>query len=414
MENIDEEELSGGDTPGVAFWENELEMPVLFWLDRAEENPFMERWVSKLTGPQVSVLHSLLGLQPRESTRHKKDDLRNALPSLRRFVPVGRFARSKSRVAVIDFAQGVLDSAIMELCQNGKGEFDAHALVFAIYDHDWRNLSAVFHLDKIHKSGFARMVLSKHLKLPSTDLGDFLSASSLAAHLERFDRTKNNGRTSDLKNVIPHDGRHLVFIRRAERHDLLLQHNTVVHGFAPEWIILDFQDGALRVNIASKSVSVPLEIANHIASAYFGRDVEYVNDRECSYSKQIQRFLGLLGNDKAEEIKLVELAVGNGPLDGAPKIVVSQTEGSIAAGVRHFEKAVGGILNDISQIDRIKVLYREKRVPLKFEADEENDDEFIVRYSDNILNEKERRSFEAFMSKTHGITILSTEKRHRR
>ena len=110
----------------------------------------------------------------------------------------------------------------------------------------------------------------------------------------------------------------------------------------------------------------------------------------------------------------MELVVGNGPLDGAPKIVVSQTEGSIAASVRHFEKAVGGILDDVSQIDRIKVLYREKRVPLKFEVDEENDDEFIVRYSDNILNEKERRSFEAFMSKTHGITILSTEKRHRR
>ncbi len=414
MENIDEGGLSGGGTPDMAFWENELEMPVLHWLERSEENPFMERWVSKLTGPQVSVLHSLLGLSPRESTRHKKDDLRNAMPSLRRFVPAGRFARSKSRVAVIDFAQGVLDPAIMELCQNGKGEFDAHALIFAIYDHDWMNLSKVFHLDKIHKSGFARMVLSKPLKQPSTDLGDFLSASSLAAHLERFDRTKNDERTSELKNVIPHNGRHLVFIRRAERHDLLLQRTTVVHGFTPEWIILDFQDGALRVNIASKSVSVPLEIANHIASAYFGQDAEYINDRECSYSKQIQRFLGLLGNDKAEEIKLVELVVGNGPLDGAPKIVVSQTEGSIAASVRHFEKAVGGILDDVSQIDRIKVLYREKRVPLKFEVDEENDDEFIVRYSDNILNEKERRSFEAFMSKTHGITILSTEKRHRR
>jgi hypothetical protein len=414
MENTRDTRPFDDRTPDVTFWENELEVPVRYWLEQAEDARFMERWISDLKGPRVSVLHALLNLPPVESTRRGKDDLRGRLGLLRQFVPVSRFARSKSRVAVIDFAESVLDPEVMELCRDGNGEFDVTALLFAVFDRDWNSLPTVFHLDKIHKSGFARMVLAKPPKRPDTDLGEFLDTSSLAAHLAGFDRAKKDGRASQAKNIIPRDGRLLVFVRRAERRDMLIQSTTVVHGFAPEWIILDFHDGAARVNISSKSISVPLEIANHIASAYFGREVEYVNDREHSYTKQIQRLLGLLGNDEIEELRLVEIAVDNGPLDGAPKIVLSRSEGSIAGSIRHFEKAVGGMVDDIDRIDRIKVLYRNKRVTLKFEGDDENDDEYVVRYSDHTLNEKERRLFEAFMSDSHGITILSTEKRHRR
>ncbi|OHC75214.1 MAG: hypothetical protein A3G18_06660 [Rhodospirillales bacterium RIFCSPLOWO2_12_FULL_58_28] len=405
---------SGGRVPDADFWENELEMPVRYWLEQAEDGRFMAGWVNGLKGPQVSVLHALLELTPVESTRQKKNDLRDKPELLKRFVPVGRFARSKSRVAVIEFAESVLALESMDLCRDGNDEFDVIALLFAIFDKNWKSLPTVFHLDKIHKSGFARMVLEKPPKRLDVSLGEFLTQTSLASHLARFDKTKNDGRISQMKSIIPRDGRYLVFIRRSERRDMLLQSTTVIHGFAPEWIILDFQEGAAKVNISSKSVSVPLEIANHIASAYFGRDVEYVNDREHSYTKQLRRLLSLLGNDKADELTLVEIAVDNGPLDGSPKIVLSRTEGSISSGIRHFEKAVGGIIEDVGHINHIKVLYRNKRVTLKFEQNDESDDEFVVRYSDHTLNEKERRLFEAFMSDSHGITILSTEKRNRR
>lgn len=414
MHDAEGTQSPGNPAPDADFWENELEMPVRYWLEQAGDNGFMENWITGLKGPQVAVLHSLLGLPSADSTRQRKHDLRDRAAALQRFVPVSRFARSKSRVAVIDYAETVLPPAVMDQCRDGNGEFDVPAVLFALFDHDWNDLPAVFHLDKIHKSGFARMILENPPKRPGKEFGTFLDTAGLSAHLARFDRTKSDGRASQLKNIIPRGGRHLVFVRRAERRDMLLQSTTVVHGFAPEWIILDFQDGATRVNISSKSVSVPLEIANHIASAYFGKEVEYVNDRECSYTKQIQRLLGLLADDRAEELTLVEIAVDNGPLDGAPKIVLSRSEGSIAGSIRHFGKAVGGILDDVGQIDRIKVAYQDKRVTLKFEPDEENEDEFVVRYSDHTLNENERRRFETFMSEAHGITILSTEKRHRR
>jgi len=47
------------------------------------------------------------------------------------FVLVERFAQYKSKVAVVDFAQGVLDDNVMDACQKNEDEFDTTALLFA-------------------------------------------------------------------------------------------------------------------------------------------------------------------------------------------------------------------------------------------------------------------------------------------
>jgi len=69
------------------------------------------------------------------------------------------------------------------------------------------------------------------------------------------------------------------------------------------------------------------------------------------------------------------------------------------------------MMEDLADVEWIKVLYRPKRVGLQFEQDESGDGLYVVRYTDQRLNAFERRRFEQQMREDHGIAILSTEKR---
>ncbi|MBI5135811.1 MAG: hypothetical protein HZA24_00580 [Nitrospirae bacterium] len=230
--------------------------------------------------------------------------------------------------------------------------------------------------------------------------------------LRAFDREQGPGRRSELRDVIVRGDRHIVFVRRGERPDLIMQDQAVVHGFRPEWIVLDFDDDARHVNISSHSVSEPLEIANRIASGYFGCACEYDNQVEVTYGKQLEVLLGQLLDEQVDELAFVEIVVLHSPLDGSSKMKLSDAT-SVCQSVRHFGNAVSSLLTEIAQIESIKVGYLGKRVTLLFEP-EGAAGKYVVRYSDHRLNGLERRSFEAYMQRAHGIPVLSTEKRYKR
>jgi hypothetical protein len=129
----------------------------------------------------------------------------------------------------------------------------------------------------------------------------------------------------------------------------------------------------------------------------------------------LARFLGKIKNGEELEIPLVEIVVCNSPLDGSPKIKITDPDSNpIGNAIGHFEKAVGVILSDLENIESIKVHYKKKRVSLIFERMEDADGEYVVRYSDHRLNALERRPFEDYLRNIHGIPILSTEKRFKR
>jgi len=401
--------------PPPGFWEDDLEMATERLQAEAADDGFIEAWIGKRTGRQASVLCRNLGLGGADSTRQQKELLRSCNGDLLPYVLVDQFAKYKSKVATADLANGILGDDVLEACHIKEDDFDKTALLFAIYNEGWENLRLVFHLDKIHKSGFARMALKQTMRRPDQPFGEFLQPETVERVLGDFDRARGDGRQSELKDIVPHDGRHLVFIRRAERPDLILRSAHIVHGYRPEWIILDFEDGAKRVNISSVSVGVPLRIANRLASSYFRKSCEYENESQVTYEKQIERLLRVLQRGEAEELALVELVVANSPLDGSPKLKITDPDSNpIGEGIAHFEKAVGSILADIEHIESIKVHYRRKRVSLIFEKLNGVADEFVVRYSDHRLNAFERRLFEQHMRETHGIQVLSTEKRFQR
>ena len=109
---------------------------------------------------------------------------------------------------------------------------------------------------------------------------------------------------------------------------------------------------------------------------------------------------------------LVEVCVSNSPLRGSSKVRISNEQAAaLVESLDHLDTAVGTMLENLADVEWVKVLYRRKRVGLQFEQEESGDGQYVVRYTDQRLNAFERRRFEQQMRDDHGITILSTEKR---
>jgi len=401
------------------FWINELEVAHDQVLEQAIQPGYMDEWLDKHNERQIDVLRRSLGVSSAKTGRGrlkaKKEEIRPDNDELLPYVLVKEFARFKSRLATIEAARSVLPPDVVDLCAKGDDDYDTLALCYAIYHHDSGQLCSVLHRDRIHKTGFARMKMKGGPRRPKQPLSEYLKRDTIEQLLAAFDKSKSDGRTSSFKNIITDDGHCNVFIRRCEKPSLILRGSEVVHGHRPEWIVLQFFDGAKRVNISSLSVSDSLEIANRIASDYFNKPCEYENESEVTFAKQIERLLNLLKNDADNELSWVELVVGNTPLLGAPGMTLTDRRSrTIGPAIKQFEQNNGYVVAALDNIESIKVFYRKKRVKLILEKVEESDEEYVMRYTDHQLNPTERRSFEDYMRKTHGIPILSTEKRYKK
>lgn len=295
-----------------------------------------------------------------------------------------------------------------------------------MYHYDWRDLALLYHFEQIYTRGFARTRLTKRIRRPATPLGDFLSEATLKSILAAYDDRIADGRASQFKSHLQNDGTDLVFIRRADQPAFLMQGTAIVHGFAPEWIILDFRDGASRVDICSESRNRSLEIAHAIASTYYNRPCEYKNERITTYPEQLRRLIDQLVIDRAHGLTLAEVRVRNSPLDGGPKLVLSADGAqSVAPSIRQFGEALSPLLTELDGIDAMKVLYADKRVSLILDDGSEDDEPLppsrddpagrsvVVRYTDRVLTPKERTAFERLMEDVHGIAVVSTEKKFR-
>ena len=350
------------DARGREFWTNELEVAYDQIKEQAGQPGFMQNWISKRSGRQLDVLRNNMSRDANSKRGERnKEGLQSKVHELLPYVLVQEFAKFKSKLATIEVALNLLSPDVMDLCNKEDDDYDTLALCFAIYRHAPFELRQVLHIDKVYKSGFARMKMKDGPRRPKRPLIEFLTHDGLQESLVKFDKSRKDGRTSELKNIL-HDRNHdMVFIRRCERPTLMLQGHTVLHGYRPEWIVLAFSDGAKRVNISSRSVDASLEIANQIAAEYYGTKCEYQNESEIAYRKQLERFLDLLKNDRDEQMVWVELVMGNSPLDGeCPFRIRDPKCHSIAPAVRHFERAVGSLTGNVDAIESIKVFLRQE------------------------------------------------------
>jgi hypothetical protein len=408
------------------FWANELEFDSVRAEHALAEEGALHRWIDELSGQQARMLCLLIGLNHEDSIQKLRLLLQEKAKELTPFFLVEQFGRGKSEIAVVEVAREALSSSLIALCvrkkRNGgnaaEGEessderYDKGALLFALYAKFPNLLKEVFHFDKVHKKGFASLVLAEAAKQsPKVPLGDFLTEAAVQGIVQAYQQSRRDGSVSELQGVWSREGRHYIFIRRTERPDHIHDGRHIVHGYRAEWIVLDFSPEANQVNIASHSLAEPREMAERIASGYFGCECRFVNEEKMTPADTVQKFVKTVraGNNG---LGLVETCVANSPLRGASKLRISnETTKALGESLDHIDAAVGDLLENLADIEWVKVLFRGKRVGLQFEPNESDDGLYVVRYTDQRLNAFERRRFEQQMRSDHGIAILSTEKR---
>ena len=404
--------LSEVGAPGRDYWEKELEVGVDAVARSAADRKFMEDWIDKRAGRQIDILRQNLRMNGDGSVVSRKKELQAGNGHLTPYLLVQEFSNRKSKLATLEVASTVLHPEIIEMCRKSEDDFDTLALCFALYAVAPAKLPHILHLDKLHKRGAARMVMKQTCRRPEQPLEQFLTTENVTPILAKFDESAGDGRTGELMNIMPHDGHMLVFVRRCLRPSFLIRGNEGVHGHESEWIVLDFFDGAKRVNICSTSVTESLEIANRIASAYYDTECEYENESEITFGRQITRLLEQLRDQQLGDVVWVELHTNSSPLIGDNPVSIAEPhEDSIGPAVVDFERKIGPLIDVVDRFESIKVIYAEKRVKLIFEKREDRDDEYVVRYTDHTLNPVQRKAFEDYMRMTHEIPVLSTEKR---
>lgn len=397
----------------VEVWEERLEIAARSLLEEHAEAGRLERWVAQLKRSEHTMLRHLLEL-PASTSRPQKRDLLARSGDLPRFVLAKQFAYRKSAQAIRHVASRWLDPATLEMGCGEQGESSGPALVFALLEEAPDRLDEVLYFDRLHRSGFARMHLPSRPRRPPHRLGDFLASARLREVLAAFDESAGDNRPSLLQQVIDLDGGHLVFIRRPRERQHVIVNQRLVHGFAPDQIVLHFLDEAARVHIASHTQKCSFEIADRIASRFYGTTCRYVNVTEELYEAQLRLLLTTLRDDQSDELKLVEITLIGIPLRSAPELQLALPTGrSLGGAVMQIEQAFSWSIEDVRTVPAFKVSYGEKRVKMIIDRLEEpgREDLYVLRYRDQSLSLDERPAFEELFAREHGIRIVSTEKR---
>jgi hypothetical protein len=397
-----------------AFWQNRLEVGVDQVEARLANAREMALWAGRLGPRRRAVLAEQMGMAVPLERQVLAYQLPNWLGKLAPFVFCDEFARNKLAHAVLEIARHRLSAAEIAACQvNDDGEYEKEALLWRLYRRDPANLELVFHLEKIHRKGFAPMRLRE--PLPANDqTADALTTELVQEVLDAYEAQTQSGRDSLCAAVLENGGNRLVFIKRELQPAFVSRGRENIYGFEREWIILEVEPDLHRVHISSDSPDVPLEIANALGTRVFGRKVTYDNEAIETDEPQILAFLErLLAEPRV--LPMVEFVARNSPLPGAPKLrLASPTSDSLAPAVAAVREKLGDVLATARDVESIKVYCFEKRVRVIFESLGQERPAFVVRYADQCLNNRERRRFERTLRERYTLTVLSTEKRYAR
>ena len=407
-------EASSPGLPPIDFWEDRLEIradPIAAYRSQSE----IELWLNNRARTEVAVLRALVGLPTDAKRRERRADLARYADELLRFVPVSVFGLYKSTLATVEVAEDCVSEQLRALAMNSDGTYDKSALLFAIYDHSLDKLEKVFFLDKLHRVGLARMKLRRTPRPPKRTLMEFLASEDLKKLLERFDRERRDRRRSQLRGAFERDGGCLVYIRRPHKEARLLIGDRLRHGHRADWIVLEFRGGGRFLNVASHGKKASFEIADRIASAFYGQPCEYINVEEVVYSAQLKAFLEQLAKGEAQELIMVAFGFREPLLPGLAVLEGSNPgSDSVGPAILELQRLLNVPLLDGDHLQHLKIVYREKRVPLRVDRLEgpghDKGRRYVLRYRDQGLNLVERAKFEKLIEHNHGFKIVSTEK----
>lgn len=388
-----------------------------FWRDELDTVPIQASDAvnihvnGKLNSRVMSILSNRFEIPDDISLKEMKERLSENPAAMSYLLSVLKFGKRKANIAIVGVAEKALSEEELSQCRDKKGEYDRHALLFLLYFKDPANLKYVNLYEKIHRAGFAQMVLPGENGKPRTEWAAFMSRDNIQPLLREYEAKRGEMKVSLCEEVLDFGGRLIVFIKREEREDFVIIEGRNVFGHRPEWIILDFEGGAKRVRISSLTTDVSLDIANKIASGFYGIACEYENEKDLIHASVIEEFLERICFSEPDLLPVVEIVVGDAPLDGAPMMKLSNRDSkSIGKAIRQFSDRFGSLLGQIDLIESIKVRFKH-RISVLFDQCDDDPDLFVVRYSDSRLNALERVEFEKFLEEEFGIHVLSTEKR---
>ncbi len=396
----------------VDYWGNRLEVNADLIVQQHADKDYLTSWVEKLPkrARQLLIEHLRLGRavgageQCYQLVKHSD----RLLPAML----VHAATAGKRSYAITEVARSRLTDEQLQRCQLPSERFDRLALMWLLYLENPDNLELVFHLDRIQRRGFARMVLESTPHLHLADAPAFFSRSNIQRILDAHESEQRTRRRSICSEILNDGGGNFqVFIKPDQKSAFVSHGASNTFGFQPEWIVLEFEPDLHRVHMCSISPDIPVILANRIASEFFGTAVDYINESVFTYADVVQDFLTSLVHEP-DDLPLVEVVAKNCGIQNAPQIRMNDTQNqSLAPALRHFATAFGNPLDHVQDIDSLKVHRFERRVKLIFERGP-GEDELIVRYGDQPLTGRERREFERHMHERYGITVLSTEKRY--
>lgn len=125
----------------------------------------------------------------------------------------------------------------MEECLISEDKYDRLALMWLLYERDPKNLELVFHLDRVQRKGFARMILGRMPEGSETSASEFFEVANIQAVLDRYEREKRTLRQSHCAAVLYDGGNYQLFIKRDLKSSFVAHGPENTFGWEREWIV---------------------------------------------------------------------------------------------------------------------------------------------------------------------------------
>lgn len=317
---------------------------------------------------------------------------------------LSHFSHLKLESAVVEVASSKLNKELIKkfLCKDNK--YDKKSLIFILFHTNPEFIKDVFHFDKVQKKGFSSFILQDSPRQMKVPFKSFLSKEIVHELLQEYDSEKGDGFETELRGFFYHKNRIYVFIRRASDKDLLFNSNRIIHGYRPDWILLDFSLHGNQVNISSKNLNEIIKIANSITSRYFEAECLFISMKDHNSILLIAAFLqssieGADPNVCSFEVKFRSTYLKKDTF----LVIATNPVNSISQELQILKLK---LQQDNSFVESIRIIFQEKKVTLFFKKNQHDPSYITVYYSEHVLNKEERENFKLLMKENYGLTIL--------
>lgn len=351
-----------------------------------------------------------LGVQPGVPVAELQERIADHEELLLPYLLVGAFSPHKAAAAVIDAAEAALTPEALQACRDARGEYDRLLLLLHLVDHRPDALAHVRGLHVWHRHGAVDLVLAGAAPHVTTPLLEMLTADRVERAIADVPRPTGVPPIRFEMTIPRGDGEALLLLRRNLRraHNWSDDGTQIHHGHDEEVMVLHFIDGGARVRVSAQTSGLPRRLAEAIVSAWTGTRCAYVDDLVPAEPASLQRMLAALLSRQVDELRLVELAVREAPLDGAPELILrtSTPEGDITGAIAHFERQVGPLLDRLADIVHLRVVFRGRRVEVCFPVVGGRP---VARFADGRLDRHAAEAFRAFVGREFGLPLHSME-----